>query len=360
MTIYYIDENTGERNTAGSKAPSDIAKICKINGYKALMMPEIKSIRHPRIRHIEELISLSIFWKKVFKTVNEKDVLIYQHPTLGKPIAFKYLRKIIEIKRCRVIVVIHDLETLRGGISGQIKVNNNKVSVFEKYILHNSAGIISHNYRMTEYLSSIGVNINKVVNLELFDYLDGTQRESYVRAKTPSIAIAGNLSSQKSGYIYKINETTNKELMVNLYGVFLNKDLICDKNSVYHGSFSPEELGKVMQGDFGLVWDGPSIKACEGNTGEYLKYNNPHKASMYLSAGIPIVTWKEAAISKFVEDNKVGIVLDNLNDIQEVIRNISDSEYNEMIENVRDISKKLKDGYYFKIAIKKAINNLVE
>ncbi|NRO11242.1 Beta-1,6-galactofuranosyltransferase WbbI [Lactobacillus helveticus] len=50
------------------------------------------------------------------------------------------------------------------------------------------------------------------------------------------------------------------------------------------------------------------------NTGNYLRYNDPHKLSLYLASGIPVIIWKKAAEAKFVEENKVGITVDSLED----------------------------------------------
>lgn len=358
MTVFYLDENTGKRNTAGSKAPTDISTICQRMGFTPLKMPTIILEQKPKLRHLEEAVKLSFFWKSVLNSMEEGDVFIYQHPTLGKPIAYKGIKKLIEEKRVRIISVIHDLESLRGGISGQIKVNTAQVNSFEDYLLHNSSSIISHNQKMGEYIISLGIAEEKIVNLGIFDYLDGTHREKYEKTSTPSIAIAGNLSYQKSGYLYSIcDDNVNQELKVHLYGKYFDSSKVDKSNITYHGSFSPEELGKIMEGDFGLVWDGPSITSCEGNTGNYLRYNNPHKASMYLSAGMPIITWSQAAIADFVVENRIGIVVDNLKDIQKVISQISTEEYSELCNNVNLIAEKLRNGYYFSTAIKQALKH---
>ena len=55
------------------------------------------------------------------------------------------------------------------------------------------------------------------------------------------------------------------------------------------GSFLPDELPSALEGSFGLVWDGDSSKTCSGVFGEYLRYNNSHKASLYLASGFPII-----------------------------------------------------------------------
>ena len=356
MAIYYLDENTGNRNTAGSKAPTDISELCEKMGFFPLQMPSIWLEKHPRLRHAEEAIKLKRYWRKANRTLERDDIFIYQHPTLGKPLAYKGLKKLIEKKNVKIITLIHDLESLRGGISGMIKVNTSSINQFDNYILHKSSCIISHNNRMKEYICKQEIVDNIVINLELFDYLHGTQRKEKETERL-SIAIAGNLSAQKSGYIYSINNN-NPDLLVHLYGKYFDLSRNCGNNVKYHGSFSPEELGGVMEGAFGLVWDGPSTTSCEGNTGHYLKYNNPHKASMYLSAGIPVIVWSQAAISQFVQDNNVGIVVDSLDDLQKVIRSISEDEYIKMCENTMKIAEKLQEGHFFNNAIKKAIEFL--
>ena len=61
----------------------------------------------------------------------------------------------------------------------------------------------------------------------------------------------------------------------NLYGVGYTGNT--NKDIKYYGAFPPEQLPYVMQGAWGLVWDGTSSNTCEGVFGEYLRINNPHK-----------------------------------------------------------------------------------
>lgn len=85
-----------------------------------------------------------------------------------------------------------------------------------------------------------------------------------------------------------------------------------------------------------------------------MKYNNPHKASLYLSSGIPVVIWRKAALSKFIEENNLGIAVDSLTELDEVLSKMSLSKYENLLKNVRDVSQKLKKGFF----IEKAIQNL--
>ena len=106
-----------------------------------------------------------------------------------------------------------------------------------------------------------------------------------------------------------------------------------------------------MEGSFGLVWDGVSAKTCEGIYGNYLRVNNPHKTSLYLASGIPVIIWKEAALADFIEKQHCGILVDSIDDITEKIKKMSDQEYCEIQKNVCDIGKKIRDGYFYKKAL---------
>ena len=73
------------------------------------------------------------------------------------------------------------------------------------------------------------------------------------------------------------------------------------KNVKYCGQYKPEELPEKLEGGFGLVWDGDDLGACTGVFGEYMKYNNPHKTSLYLASGLPVIIWEKAAMAKYIE-----------------------------------------------------------
>ncbi|WP_156319404.1 hypothetical protein [Secundilactobacillus paracollinoides] len=80
-------------------------------------------------------------------------------------------------------------------------------------------------------------------------------------------------------------------------------------------------------------------------------YNNPHKASLYLSSGLPVIVWKDAALSDFVVSNKVGFVISKLDDIDSMMNQITQQDYHELKKNVKRISLQMRSGYYIKTAM---------
>jgi hypothetical protein len=295
------------------------------------------------------------WWKKLEKIVEDGDTVIFQHPMYGNRVTKKMVVKIKSKVNCRFVAVVHDLESLRGGIAGLINKNTKTNQIADTDMLKTFDAVICHNEHMRQYMIKQGFEAKRLVNLEIFDYLSDVDRHQPAKGKKPSIAIAGNLAIGKCGYIYDIcKEGHNQNLTVNLFGNNYESEKAVG-NMIWHGSFKPEELPGHLVGDFGLIWDGISAETCAGNTGEYLKYNNPHKTSLYLSSGMPVIVWSKAAIADFVLENKVGITVDSLFTLEETIANISAEDYKAMCENTYMVSKKLHDGFYFKKALGAAL-----
>ena len=116
----------------------------------------------------------------------------------------------------------------------------------------------------------------------------------------------------------------------------------------------PDELPGALEGSWGLVWDSQSVDSCIGPTGNYLRYNNPHKASLYLSSGLPLIVWADSALAAFVRDNRVGICIDSLKELRRLIDRISSKEYAEMVANSSRLAENLRSGYYTRVAMETA------
>ena len=113
----------------------------------------------------------------------------------------------------------------------------------------------------------------------------------------------------------------------------------------------------MLSGSFGLVWDGPDLDIRPGTIGDYLRYNNPHKCSLYLASGLPVIIWKEAALADFVESGHLGITISDLRDLSAAVKNITEEEYQEMKKQTMLEGEKIRSGYYLTKAIHKALSN---
>jgi len=338
---YVLDVAYGEKNNAGSKAKADVTAILtKQLGFQRIWFKQLES-RKDRLRFGHSKI------KDILAKVQSGDTLVIQYPTYNGHTLETVLLKRLRAKGVKLIAFVHDIDVMRY----QKKVFY-KTIAWECRLLNQFGVIISPNSRMTKLLKGHGLT-RPVVDLQVYDYLQSQAfptRSSDFRA----ISFAGNLT--KSTFLCKLKVPA--DYLLHLYGNEPSDDILKNKQIKYHGSFSPEELINVMPTGFGLVWDGPDQQQLSGTMGKYLGFNNPHKVSLYLSAGLPILISDSTAISDFVIANKAGIVVNNLDELGVVLAQVTAPEFLTLQKNAQKIGEKLREGYYSRRAIQEALSML--
>ena len=346
---YYISEGNIEDNyNALSKARQDTIEICNKCLFSSIKVNTLwadKSNKNKKIYRAKIYLKNYFIFRKLLNKLNSGDEVIIQYPLEYSVLLFDKIIKDINKKGVKTTVIIHDIDSLRFPNIPRLKIE-------DKTVLKSFNKVISHNFKMSDYLMSLGVQKKNIVELELFDYLNNSNHEKSLKNCKNNIIIAGNLTPEKARYITKLHKLINLRFL--LYGLGYEKNEI-DKNIEYMGAFKPNEIVNKLQGGFGLVWDGTDIDTCNGIYGNYLKYNNPHKLSLYLASNIPVIVWKQSATAEFVLSNNIGIVVDSLFEIEDKINKLSDKDYEIMLNNTKKISQKIKNGEYLKKALNKEI-----
>ena len=344
--LYQVVESNKNAFNAGSKATADIISIAEKMSFKPLYVHHIEA-KNNIFSKIVNQIRYFFEWSKLYKKVADNSVILLQHPFRNRQCnREKTILKLKQRKNVKVISLIHDIEELRNPVY-------NEHSHFEfEFMMRVADQFIVHNSKMKEWFKEKGIDENKIVVLEIFDYLSDSPINEKKFAN--NIIIAGNLHSSKSPYLSEIQKVSN--LNFDLYG--MNYKDNNKTNITFHGAFKPEELSEQFTSGFGLVWDGTSIDTCDGNTGNYLRYNNPHKLSLDISSGVPVVIWKQAALATFVQEKGIGLCVDSLTECAELISNMSKDQYDEMCSRVNEESIKLRSGFYSKKALEEALRRI--
>ncbi len=291
---------------------------------------------------------ISTFTAKTFSiaklpfTLKKGDVLLIQYPFKKY---YKVICRIAHLKGAKTITLIHDLGTFRRHkLTAEQEIK--KLSLTDSIIVHNCA--------MNKWLVNHGCKV-PLTNLDIFDYISNSQPTSYAIDNPPSrIVYAGSISARKNAFLYKLDDNI-KGCTVNLYGRGIDTERASKwKNMHYIGFVESDKFISEVTGDWGLVWDGDDIDGCSGNWGEYLRINNPHKTSFYLRSGLPVIIWKESAMVPFIEANYLGIAVNSLREVPEILNNMSQQDYSIIKNNVMEFKGKLDDGVFFKKAYKKA------
>jgi len=134
----------------------------------------------------------------------------------------------------------------------------------------------------------------------------------------------------------------NKDLDLIVYGSCSSNNAMKNKYE-YKGVFKPDMIGH-LEGSWGLVWDGDSTETCSGTWGSYLKIIAPHKFSLYVLAGLPLIVWKDSAMAKLVEMKNLGITVTSLSEISARISAVSDNDYKEYCANILKFQPVLLKG----------------
>lgn len=331
--------------TAGGKAKLDIHDILIERGIESLDCKCIDSenVFLKVINEIHKVVFLLSLLKK------NEEIFIVQHP-------FSHLRAVNKVltfigKKKKLIIVIHDLDGLR--------FQNKKKIVVEKELLKTSEYIISHNAKMSRYLVEVlHVSKENIVDLCLFDYLYRGDKDITIRPvknltdnEKLTICYAGNLEEEKVPFIYEFSNH-NISYNVNLYGI--NYNGLSNENISYKGSLPSNELIDKIEGNYGLVWDGAwDSRDKDEPVKRYTKYNNPHKLSLYMACGLPVIVWNKSAVAGFVKKYNIGYTLESLDELETL--SINNEEYQIQTKNVRAIQDKVKSGFYINGALDEII-----
>ncbi|MGY3211428.1 hypothetical protein [Mucilaginibacter sp. HD30] len=321
-------------NTAASKAVQDCKSILSELGYQDASIEDINL--NDRF-YFPKLLSRVV---KFFFKIKPNSLVAIQYPLLSGNSQFKYFIRAARAKGIKFFCVVHDVDDLRNGMNTPKSKDVEALNSYDNVIVHNDA--------MKNWLQDNGLT-SPVLVLHAFDYLsvvDNVAPNKIELQPLNKIAFAGNLS--KSPFIYTLDIIDKWEF--NLYGPnYSPQRAAVVKNICWHGSLSPDEILTNIRGAFGLVWDGEYIDRLDADYGNYLKYNYPHKLSLYLAAGLPVIAPRESAISSFIKDHGVGILVDDLIKLQDFV--ITKEDYQQMRENVRKISNDLRVGKYFATAV---------
>ena len=246
---------------------------------------------------------------QAFSQLKSGDQLLIQFPMLHHSFFTTRLVRKIQRRGVKVYFIIHDLEALRYANLDTVPLKHKiRVHLQESSLLKIADGIIAHNPIMKSVLVDKGVEADQL-----------PARPAY-----------------------------------NLYGVGFDEGRAL-ANETYFGSFLPDELPATLEGGFGLVWDGDSAETCSGVFGEYLRYNNSHKASLYLASGFPLVVWKQSALSHFVLENGCGIAVESLYDLSQALEQLDDQDYQDLLVNAKRIGQKIRNGSYLTNALNKSV-----
>lgn len=328
MQKWITDIVQGRTFDATRQAKQDIANIGEAMGYKVANI-----FRYNDVAESDDAMLARI--DGITAAVERGDMLVYQFPSLNSGRFDMMFVDQMHRRGVQVVCLVHDVGTMRDQ---QAPTWIDEVGYFNKCDV-----LIVHNRRMADRLRELGVT-TPMVNQYLLDYLDDNHDEDRYVTKPEDfhrgVVLAGNIL--KSRYLADWNYQTP----ITVFGVTddeLDEKLKANPQIDFRGQRWRWDLIEELPREFGLAWDSdtPSYKY-----NDYTKFNHPHKVSMYLAHGLPVIIWRQAAVADIIVDNGLGIAIDNLDEIDDVIQNISDEDLAKMLANVGEFGKLIRDGWF--------------
>jgi len=333
MKKYYLQKYVERDHTAGTKGVLDVEFFVEQIAFKPLYKLSTTNSKLSKLANIFANIG----------KLDNNTILLTQYPIHSR-LRVKELKLIRKLyRKITLVSIIQDIPSLRTD-HDKIEHDLDQLNLFDY--------IISHNSRMSKWLADQKVK-PVVSDLELFDYKAEVKADRSI-SDFKSMCFAGNLN--KSGFIYEFGKQVNG-IKLNVYGPNIDQRRIDSSNGFldYKGSYEPDILHTLLEGAFGLVWDGDSIDTCSGDLGEYTRYNNPNKLSLYIASGLPVIVWSEAAIAKVVEENGIGFAVASLKELEEKLNRIDEEIYASYRKNIAEMQNKVINGYFIKSAVGKIL-----
>ena len=182
----------------------------------------------------------------------------------------------------------------------------------------------------------------EVIPVELDERLSSKDGEIHV-------AYAGTITSKIEGHHYDLREIfremARNRLHIHIYAAREDEDyrLLADESRFihYHGHLDQRVLlRELSKYDFG--WTGFN----DAKNKKHLDVVMPNKAYEYIACGLPVLTFPHKALSEFVEDQGVGLV-------------VEDFDIRERLENAHALHENVYRKRY-EFTIEKNIDSLVE
>jgi hypothetical protein len=320
-----------DQKTAWTKARKDVQRLLREDGYDVVVLP---------------LGADALGWARLLATLRTTlrrgGHLLIEYPFDQRKRIYPIVA-LARMLRVRLLALVHDLDSLRFPDSPMER---------ELAILRLFDGVVSHNATMTRWLRDGGMT-QPIVDLSLFDYRCDTPVRTWHEEQVSSplkVACCGNLSWGKARYVYDKRLAALEGVQLDLYGAFFEADK-ADPRLRFRGVFDPDAPALEDRYHFGLVWDGTRVEQCDGSYGTYMRYNNPHKLSLYVALGLPVIVWGEAAIADLVQRCGIGVAVHDLREMGQIAARVSTADYQAMVRRLQPLTEAVRAGGFLRDAL---------
>jgi len=302
------------------------------------------------LRYLRQKVEL---YKKLFLTASHCNVLLILYPyPIFRP--FDSRARGFELtlwkwvgRRVDIVAYVFDLPIFQTPSRSMRELK--KAVEAEKAFFDNIKVAMAFNEEMCKYLKKIGVE--KCVTYEMLDDLSPETPRLKPLGRPVTIVLAGSLRRDVVGPLEHLGRCGNvcKYIFFGNHGRWLLE--FNREDFDYRGFVDPDKLS-LGDFDFGLL-------VYSQQRAPYLRFGHGDKFTTYISRGLPVITTRNLSYpSQLVAKYQVGLIVDDISQIPDLVQKVSEDYYLRLRSNVLNLARRLKTGFFFKRAFLAALREL--
>ena len=260
----------------------------------------------------------------IVASIQRGDIVFFQSPSWN---LLRYdsrlVRQLKAYKNLKLAIFVHDVTPMMFGWG--------EAHIRQAVEIYNYADlIIVASEAILEVLRKHGLTVKKQMVQKMWDFpID-------YELNTPKLEKRLFFSGTPERFPF-INDWTYKTPMV------LYRDMNLDNpnlNIEVRGYQQETQfLLGLSEGGYGLVWS-------SNEANDYYKMLQPYKVATFLAAGIPVIMQRGLVPERIILDNKVGFVVDSLEEADAIVQNTTEAEYTEMVNRISEFNFLVKNGWF--------------
>lgn len=349
MTLWVTRINGSTGHGAGYKANMDFANFAIEAGAQPL---DYFRLPDQVVENESKDLRLSARLDGITAGVKTEDTVIIQFPMWTGGIYQSQFINRIKARGSKVVFLIHDLMSVMLGDHVRDYSDDGDFKELAKADI-----IITHSQKMSDFLKANSNLKQEMIPIGLFDYASNIAVNDAKFER--SVTYAGNVNKLAVLPDWKL------KTKLEIYGYLNNNFGVSDLPDTveYKGAKDPDDLIRAIDHGFLLVWgDDETFK---DDIEKWLfplmarRYNTiiaPHKFSLAMASGIPVVVASDSNVADLVKQYNLGIVIDSLDDLDSEMEKITSEKYQEFKKNALALGEEVRRGSFSKNVVNKLLN----
>lgn len=271
------------------------------------------------------------------------DIVIFQPPSWNGIEFDEAFVNVLDMYQTKKIFFVHDVPPLI--------FESNRCLLQRTIDVYNRADLlILPSTKMEKFLRTEGLNVSKIVVQRMWDCPVDVD-ETVVPRFRKILNFAGDTNIEKFSFAKAWNYDTVKLAVTAKEGDWEHGD-----NIEFLGWLNGEnKLADVLRknGGFGLLWTE------DETTKQYMVYCACCKLGTYLGAGLPVVVPSYIPEAQTIVRKNLGLAVDSLDEAVQQIKEMQEGQYDQMVQNVWEFGKLIRDGYFAKKVLADAVFRLL-